>query len=91
MLTVISPAKRLDAAPKALPQGIAATQPQFAVDAAALVKIAAQLTPADLRRLMSISPALADLNATRFAAFDAQPGSPAVAPSAGAMPTPAAR
>jgi cytoplasmic iron level regulating protein YaaA (DUF328/UPF0246 family) len=77
MLTVISPAKRLDAAPKALPEGIAATQPQFAADAAALVKIAAQLTPADLRRLMSISPALADLNATRFAAFDAQPCSPA--------------
>ncbi|PTX50405.1 hypothetical protein IQ03_02772 [Gemmobacter caeni] len=77
MLTVISPAKRLDPAPPALPAGLAATDPQFAAEAAELARIARGLTPADLRRLMGISPALAELNADRFAAFGAQDRAPA--------------
>lgn len=77
MLTVISPAKRLEAAPRALPEGIAATTPAFPADTALLVETARGLTAADLRRLMDISPALAQLNADRFAAFGSQPAAPA--------------
>ena len=73
MLTVISPAKRLEAAPRPLPEGIAATAPAFPADTAVLVETARGLAPADLRRLMDISPALAQLNADRFAAFGSQP------------------
>lgn len=77
MLTVISPAKRLEAAPRALPEGITATTPAFPADTALLVETARGLTAADLRRLMDISPALAQLNADRFAAFGSQPAAPA--------------
>lgn len=77
MLTVISPAKRLEAAPRALPEGIALTTPAFPADTALLVETARGLTAADLRRLMDISPALAQLNADRFAAFGSQPAAPA--------------
>lgn len=77
MLTVISPAKRLDPAPAPLPAGIAATDPHFAAEAAELAGIARALTPADLRKLMGISPALAELNAGRFAAFGTQDLAPA--------------
>lgn len=77
MLTVISPAKRLDPAPRALPPGITATDPAFAAEATSLAAIARTLPPEALRRLMDISPALATLNADRFAAFGTQPGAPA--------------
>ncbi len=76
MLTVISPAKRLDASP-VLPQGLTATTPAFAAEAAALAQVARALTPADLRKLMDISAPLAQLNADRFAAFGQQPTAPA--------------
>lgn len=77
MLTVISPAKRLEPAPRALPEGIHPTAPAFPADTGLLVETARGLTAADLRRLMDISPALAQLNADRFAAFGTQPAAPA--------------
>lgn len=83
MLTVISPAKRLDAKPAALPPGISATDPVFTAEAAELATIAGHLSPAELRKLMDISPALAELNCTRFAAYGTQARHPAAVLFAG--------
>ena len=82
MLTVISPAKRLDETPRALPAGLEPTEPAFATDAAKLAKIARGLSVAELRALMGISEPLARLNAGRFAAFRAKPAAEAVKPAA---------
>lgn len=69
MLTVISPAKRLD--DKAiLPAGFTATQPLFAAEAEVLAGVARKLTAAKLRKLMDISEPLAKLNVERFAGFE---------------------
>lgn len=68
MLIVLSPAKRLDFTDG--PAVAAATEPRFAEDTASLSKTTRRLTRADLRRLMSISDTLADLNRQRFQAFD---------------------
>ena len=70
MLVVISPAKKLD---MSIDDRAPATVPDFAADAAALAGVARDLTHDDLQALMSISPALAELNAERFAAFGTQP------------------
>ena len=70
MLVVISPAKKLD---MSMDERAPATQPDFAADAALLAGVARDLSHDDLRALMSISPALAELNAERFAAFGTQP------------------
>ena len=70
MLVVISPAKKLD---MSMDERAPATQPDFAADAALLAGVARDLSHDDLRALMSISPALAELNAARFAAFGTQP------------------
>lgn len=70
MLTVLSPAKRLDAKPRALPGGLVTTTPDFLPQVDALVDLARGLTAADLRRLMDISEPLAQLNVARFAGFD---------------------
>ena len=70
MLVVISPAKKLD---MSMDERAPATQPDFAADAAVLAGVARDLSHDDLRALMSISPALAELNAARFAAFGTQP------------------
>ncbi|MBU9699152.1 peroxide stress protein YaaA [Rhodobacteraceae bacterium HSP-20] len=82
MLCVISPAKRLDEEPRALPAGLEPTEPSFGADAAKLAKIARGLSVADLRALMGISEPLARLNAERFAAFRAKPAAGAVKPAA---------
>lgn len=76
MLTVISPAKRLDDT-AALPEGMKGTKPAFKAEAAELAAIARDLTPGDLRRLMSISQPLAELNRDRFAGFAKAPLKPA--------------
>ncbi|MCU0802834.1 MAG: peroxide stress protein YaaA [Rhodobacteraceae bacterium] len=73
MLTVISPAKKLDLTPLALPDGIEPTVPGFAREASALARVARKLTVADLQGLMDISEALARLNRDRFRAFDTVP------------------
>ncbi len=77
MLTVISPAKRLNETPLTLPDGLAATEPAFAPEAKRLAGIARRLSLDDLRRLMDISEPLARLNRDRFKGFDAQPQKPA--------------
>lgn len=68
MLIVLSPAKRLDftEADPALP----ATERRFVEDTASLARTAKRQSRADLRRLMSISDSLAELNQARFKAFD---------------------
>ncbi len=65
MLTVISPAKRLDWSPREVEM----TEPRFQADADALARVARALGPGDLMRLMGISKDLAALNAERFARF----------------------
>lgn len=76
MLTVISPAKRLNEKPHVV--AMAPTTPEFAADAARLASIARGLSVADLCRLMHISPALGTLNHDRFRTFRVDaPGLPA--------------
>ena len=70
MLVVISPAKKLD---MSFDVRAPTTVPDFATDAATLAGVARDLTHDELRALMSISPALAELNAKRFADFGKQP------------------
>ena len=67
MLMVISPAKSLDFTPV---EGAPATAPAFPKETARLARLAKKLKRADLRRLMDISEALADLNHQRFKVFD---------------------
>ena len=67
MLIVLSPAKRLDFTEVA---DAPATQRRFREDTASLAVTTKRLTRPDLRRLMSISDQLADLNRERFKAFD---------------------
>lgn len=64
MFTIISPAKALDFSPAA--NGLAATQPRFADDIALLLDTCKTLDASDLRRLMSLSDSLAQLNHARF-------------------------
>lgn len=67
MLAVVSPAKSLDFS--APPSKLPATDPVFPNDTALLAERTRKLSPADLRRLMSISDKLADLNHARFQTF----------------------
>lgn len=68
MLIVLSPAKRLDFSPAET--AVQATAPRFATETAELSKVTRKLSRADLRRLMSISDKLAELNHARFQSFD---------------------
>lgn len=67
MLIVLSPAKRLDFTEVI---DAPATARRFVEETASLAKTTRRLTRADLRKLMSISDKLADLNRERFQAFD---------------------
>ena len=73
MLTVISPAKRLDQTPRILPEGLQASLPAFGTDAALLARVAKALSVADLCELMDISEPLGRLNRDRFNAYRAKP------------------
>lgn len=74
MITVLSPAKKLDMSrTTALPL----TEPAFAREVAELTQIARDLSVGELQKLMHISENLAKLNADRFAGFDAQDTAPA--------------
>ncbi len=64
MLILLSPAKTLDFS--AAPPGLPATRPRFEKDVAVLLERCKKLGPAELRKLMKISPALAELNHRRF-------------------------
>ncbi|WP_445194014.1 peroxide stress protein YaaA [Sphingomonas sp. Tas61C01] len=81
MIAVISPAKTLDYETP-LP-AVEPTRARFADEALSLARSAANLTQKRLRELMHISPALAKLNADRFAAFADQPERPAIFAFAG--------
>lgn len=70
LLALLSPAKRLDFAPP--PDFAKPTQPGLLKDTAILAARGKTLTRADLRRLMDISPKLAELNFERFQSFDAK-------------------
>ncbi len=78
MLVVISPAKKLDWAPR--DQSL--TQPDFQDDAVRLVKTARNLTLGDLKGLMHLSDALAKLNRDRFQRFEETPAPEATRPAA---------
>ena len=67
MLTLLSPAKKLNFDPVSLALDI--TQPRLNSDTTILAKIAKKQSPADLKRLMHISDNLAQLNVDRFQAF----------------------
>lgn len=69
MLTVISPAKKLDMTALDLPR----TEPALQTDAVSLAKTAKKLTVPELQKLMHISENLARLNADRFKNFSPDP------------------
>ena len=73
MLTVISPAKKLNEVPQALPDGHQMTDPEFAAEALELATLARALSVDQLRKLSHISEPLARVNRDRFAAFSATP------------------
>ncbi len=68
MLTLLSPAKKLNF--DSPTTSLEPTAPRLTSDTVELVKTAKKQTPADLKRLMHISDALAELNADRFKAFN---------------------
>jgi hypothetical protein len=68
MLMVISPAKSLDFAAPSVRAPL--TTPELKADIAELDKATRKLTVRDLKKLMSISERLAELNRERFQAFD---------------------
>ena len=73
MLTVISPAKRLDQTRRVLPDGLEPSLPGFGADAARLARLAKALSVQDLCGLMAISQPLGQLNHDRFKAYRAKP------------------
>ena len=82
MLALLSPAKTLDY-DTALPDGIVATRPRLAREAGRIAGAAADLTAADLERIMGISEKLATLNVARFRGFRKAPERPAIYAFAG--------
>ncbi|MFZ6656124.1 peroxide stress protein YaaA [Undibacterium sp. TJN19] len=72
MLIVLSPAKSLDFETKVKTKIL--TTPDFLDEAEELIEIAREYTPDALSKLMDISPALAQLNAARFATWGKNPG-----------------
>lgn len=81
MLTVISPAKKLNEVPQALPDGQQMTDPQFETQALELAALARKLSIDEIRKLSHISEPLARLNQQRFAAFSATPAPGTVYPA----------
>lgn len=79
MLLVISPAKTLDYTSIYPP--VVPTTPAFLAQAAALIGICRELTPAALASLMQISDKLAALNVARFAEWQPTVEAPAARPA----------
>ena len=80
MITVISPAKKLDFDGAQIK--IDATEPVFKADAYSLSRTARRLSVAKLRKLMHISESLAKLNQARFKDFAEAPSPEQVKPAA---------
>ncbi len=80
MLTVISPAKKLNETPRLVGDEVL-TEPDFATEAMRLVSVARDLSVADLQGLMSLSEPLARLNRDRFRAYRRKPAPGAVFPA----------
>lgn len=83
IVVVLSPAKRLDfqaPVPPALQPHL--TEPVYADEAARLIRILARLPAPQVGRLMSLSPALAELNAARYARWTRRPDASATRPAA---------
>ena len=68
MITLLSPAKKLNFDPVDTPLDI--THPQLGEDTRAIASVAKEQSADDLKRLMHISDKLAELNADRFKSFD---------------------
>ena len=68
MLTLLSPAKKMNMAP--VETGVPITQPRLRDDTHELATVAKTQTAADLKRLMHISDNLATMNFERFQAFN---------------------
>ena len=68
MLIVLSPAKALDFT--AAPDSVSISAPQMADQTAELAKTTKKLRVIDLKRMMTLSDSLAELNRERFQAFD---------------------
>jgi cytoplasmic iron level regulating protein YaaA (DUF328/UPF0246 family) len=68
MLTLLSPAKKLNMDP--VDTGLEITQPRLSKDTKELARVAKTQSADDLKRLMHISDNLAALNAERFKAFN---------------------
>lgn len=68
MLTLLSPAKKMNLDPAAT--ALAPTVPRLTQEITELAKVAKTQSAADLKRLMHISDNLAELNAERFKAFN---------------------
>ena len=79
MLVVVSPAKRLN---WDVQSPLHPSLPEFQDDAVVLSQIARRLGADGLRKLMRISPALGELNQSRFEAFDEDPGTDTARPAA---------
>jgi cytoplasmic iron level regulating protein YaaA (DUF328/UPF0246 family) len=75
MITVISPAKKLNMEPIV---GLQSTTPDFSNETSELVDVARELDSAALQKLMKISEKLADLNVERFKTFSQTPDADSV-------------
>ncbi|MEO0576519.1 MAG: peroxide stress protein YaaA [Pseudomonadota bacterium] len=70
MIIVLSPAKTLDLEHD---QRLPATQPRFADQAESLIQVLRKKRPADIKKLMKLSPALTTLNHERYHAWRREP------------------
>jgi len=70
MLFLLSPAKALDYETP-LPAGLAHTRPQFSAQAAELIALLRERSPAQVAQLMRLSDPLAGLNVARYQAWSA--------------------
>ena len=79
MLLLLSPAKTLDyTTPADVPEP---TTPRFLARSAELIALLQTRSPDDIATLMNLSPALAELNVARYAAWRRRPGSHASKPA----------
>lgn len=81
MLTVLSPAKKLNFGPAPLPADLPPTEPLWPAEAARLARTMRNLTLRDLKGLMDLSDDLARLNRDRYRDWADDPAPDAVRPA----------